>query len=76
MLTINYFGNIQDSLIGQIKTKVPISKKIEMVRTFKSPSRVSYNNTDQAVGPSSVTVTQSVATKTEHVRQISFKKEN
>ena len=26
-LTINYFGNIQDQLIGQIKTKIPISQK-------------------------------------------------
>ena len=34
MLTINYFGNIQDTLIGQIKTKIAIHSKDAYVRTY------------------------------------------
>ena len=35
-MTINYFGNIKDTLIGQIKTKVPFSdKKVAKVASPK-----------------------------------------
>ena len=33
-MTINYFGNIQDSLIGQIKTKIPMVTKYSAARNF------------------------------------------
>ena len=37
-MTINYFGNIKDTLIGQIKTKVPFSdKKVAQVAKVASP---------------------------------------
>ena len=76
MLTINYFGNIQDSLIGQIKTRIPIAKKVEMVRTFKSPAKPSYSNAEEPAGYSSSILTQNLVTRQEHVRHISFKREN
>ena len=44
MLTINYFGNINDTLIGQIKTKIPISSKnshskiASFKQSFEEPS--------------------------------------
>ena len=45
MLTINYFGNIQDTLIGQIKTKIPMIKKFSEARKFSSPIAGSFSNT-------------------------------
>lgn len=45
MLTINYFGNIQDSLIGQIKTKIPIKEKKDFIKNQNSPPREAYPGT-------------------------------
>ena len=47
MMTINYFGNIQDSLIGQIKTKIPIQDKARTVKTYNSPPRQRYPASDE-----------------------------
>ena len=43
-MTINYFGNIQDSLIGQIKTKIPMPLKKDLLRSLGSPLRQKYNH--------------------------------
>lgn len=42
MMTINYFGNINDKLIGQIKTKIPLQDKKLQARTFQSPEKDTY----------------------------------
>ena len=46
-LTISYFGNVQDSQLGQVKAKIPLIKKNSVARTFADRSPAIFQNTRQ-----------------------------
>lgn len=57
-MTINYFGNIQDSLIGQIKTKIPLVTKYSAARNFSD-----ITNTQKFQNTTSITMSRNNSVK-------------